>query len=189
MRVLMVLVAMLPWVPAAEAGALRALPEGKLPEDRGRGPPRHRATPMPFAPSPDLAHWQARAERLRRQALVAVGLWPMPPRGPVEATIHGRIRRDGYTVEKVFFQSLPGFYVTGSLYRPDGPGAGRRPAVLCPHGHWASGRFNANSLETVRQQIERGEERYEQGGRCPLQARCVGLARLGCVVFIYDLVG
>ena len=45
---------------------------------------------------------------MREQVLVANGLWPMPPRTPLNPVIHGKIDRDGYTVEKVFFASLPG---------------------------------------------------------------------------------
>ena len=96
-------------------------------------------------PPGKLAAWQARRKAIREQVLVATGLWPMPPRPPITPTVHGRIDRDGYSVEKVFFASMPGHYVTGSLYRPRGKDgkllAGKLPGVLCPHGHWANGRF------------------------------------------------
>ena len=91
-------------------------------------------------------------------------------------------------MEKVFFESYPGYFVTGNLYRPKNR-AGKRPAVLCPHGHWTEGRFLDSGPAEVRKQIVAGAERFEVGGRYPLQARCVQLARMGCVVFHYDMVG
>ena len=60
-------------------------------------------------------------------------------------------------------------------------------AVLSPHGHWPEGLFYDAGLKSVREQIATGAERYEVGGRYPLQARCVQLARMGCVVFHYDI--
>ena len=60
---------------------------------------------------------------------------------------------------------------------------------MCPHGHWAKGRFHDAGLDAVRKEIEKGAERFENGGRSPLQARCVQLARMGCVVFHYDMLG
>ena len=111
----------------------------------------------------------------------------MPERGPVKATVHGRIVRDGYTIEKVSFASLPGHYVTGSLYRPTGV-TGRRPAVLSPHGHWENGRLLTQKPEEVEKSLESGGEKTEAGARYPLQARLAGLARLGAVVFMYDMV-
>ena len=85
----------------------------------------------PFTFTPDFKtreQWLARRDALRKQVLVALGLWPMPARTPLAPVIHGRIDRDGYTVEKVFFASVPGHYVTGNLYRPVGP---RREAAGC----------------------------------------------------------
>jgi hypothetical protein len=81
--------------------------------------------------SPDA--WKARSAELRRQLQVALGLWPMPEATPLNAVVHGAITRQGYTVEKVYFESLPGHFVTGSLYRPTGR-QGRLPAVLCRTG-------------------------------------------------------
>jgi hypothetical protein len=60
---------------------------------------------------------------------------------------------------------------------------------LCPHGHWPNGRFNATDEKKIRFDLVEGAERFEVGGRYPLQARCMQLARMGCVVFHYDMVG
>ena len=90
---------------------------------------------FPFAVPATPEIWRRRAEELRQQLLVANGLWPMPPRPPVEATVHGRVEREVFTVERVFFQSTPGLYVTGSLFRPKNL-SGKAPVILCPHGHW-----------------------------------------------------
>lgn len=61
------------------------------------------------------------------------------------------------------------------------------PGILCPHGHWKNGRFYAN--EDPESELAIGAERWECGARSPLQARCVQLARMGCVVFHYDMLG
>ena len=143
----------------------------------------------PFTPPRDADSWAQRAERVREQILVAAGLWPMPPKAPLQPVVHGKIERDTYTVEKVFFQSHPGFFVTGSLYRPKASGSKRRPAVLSPHGHFSSGRFYERSKKDALAQIADGKESTLAGAQYPLQARCAMLARLGCVVFHYDMVG
>jgi dienelactone hydrolase len=134
------------------------------------------------------AEWEKRAQSLREQILVSLGLWPLPERAPLHAVVHGKIERDGYTVEKVFFASYPGHYVSGNLYRPIGK-SGKLPGILSPHGHWNNGRFYENSEEGARREIETGAEKTMEGARYPLQARCAMLARMGCVVFHYDMVG
>jgi dienelactone hydrolase len=170
------------------AAGPRALPEGKLPNDTRLQPPKDLDGYFPFAPPKSSDAWAQRAERVRRQILVSQGLWPMPTRTPLNPVIHGKIERLDYTVEKVYFESLPGFYVTGNLYRPKGKSS-KLPGVLCPHGHWNNGRFTDAGEEGVRKEIVQGAERFEEGGRSPLQARCMQLARMGCVVFHYDMIG
>jgi hypothetical protein len=173
---------------SAPSPVYRVLPEGQLPHDRRLGPLRTLDSYFPFTPPASVEAWKVRAERLRRQVLLAAGLWPMPDRTPAHAVIHGKVDREGYTVEKVYFESYPGHFVTGSLYRPKGR-AGKRPAMLCPYGHWAGGRYFDAGLEEVRREIKRGAEKFEVGGRYILQAQCVQLARMGCVVLQYDMVG
>lgn len=166
----------------------RALPEGKVPDDVRLAAPKDLDGYFPFDVPASREAWAVRAEKVRRQILVSQGLWPLPEKTPLEPVIHGRRDMGDYTVEKVYFQSAPGLYVTGNLYRPKGR-SGRLPAVLSPHGHWSNGRFLDQGLETARREIASGAERFESGGRSPLQARCVTLARMGCVVFHYDMLG
>jgi len=170
------------------AGELRALPPGERPRDVRLEALRTLDSDFPFQPVATVEEWEARAASLRRQVRVATGLWPWPTRTPLREVVHGRVERPEYTVDKVFFESLPGHFVTGNLYRPRGVD-GKRPAVLSPHGHATDGRFNDQGPERVREEIESGAEQFEVGGRHPLQARAVQLARMGCVVFQYDMVG
>src|SRR5205814_6477133 len=144
---------------------------------------------FPMTPSPTRQSWEARRKELREQVLVATGLWPMPDKTPLQPVIHGKMDRDDYTVEKVFFASYPGHYVSGNLYRPKEAGSQKAPGVLCPHGHWANGRFYDAGEKAAAEQVKQGAEKTTEGARYPLQARCAQLARMGCVVFHYDMVG
>jgi dienelactone hydrolase len=165
----------------------------KKPTDARLGAPRTLNSYFPFAVPKSKEAWEARRKVVRERVLVANGLWPLPEKTPLNAMIHGAIERDGYTVEKVFFASMPGHYVSGNLYRPlvraSTADAGKHPAVLCPHGHWANGRFFEASDAEVEKQLKMKAEETREGAKYPLQARCAMLARLGCVVFHYDMVG
>jgi dienelactone hydrolase len=177
---------------AEDADLARVLPRGHLPTDNRLGPPRNLDGYFPFHPPATRQAWEKRRREVREQVLVATGLWPMPEKIPLRPFIHGKIDRDDYTIEKVFFASYPGHYVSGNLYRPKGR-AGKLPGVLSPHGHWNNGRFfdllAASGEAAVEREIKSGAEKIREGARFPLQARCAQLARMGCVVFHYDMVG
>src|SRR5204862_6666051 len=69
-----------------------------------------------------LADWQRRAAYLREHVLASAGLLPLPDKAPLNPHVFGAVRRPDYSVSRVYFESLPGFYVTGNLYRPEGAG-------------------------------------------------------------------
>jgi X-Pro dipeptidyl-peptidase-like protein len=114
------------------------------------------------------ASWNSRAAYLRDHVLASAGLLPMPEKTPLTPAIFGEIRKSDYSVAKVYFESLPGFFVTGNLYRPLGDGP--FPAILSPHGHWAYGRLENTLLNSG-------------------PGRAINLVRQGFVVFTYDMVG
>jgi dienelactone hydrolase len=179
----------LPHVIKADPQAPRVFAANSAPDDQRLREAHDVDHPVMFTPHyKDKADWQRRADRVRQQVLVAEGLWPLPVRTPLNPVIHGRIDRDDYTIEKVFFASYPGHYVSGNLYRPKNR-AGKLPAVLSPHGHWAGGRFYECPEAQAHKQIADGAETTMEGARFPIQARCAMLARMGCVVFQYDMVG
>jgi dienelactone hydrolase len=187
LTLLAVLVALPPLM--ADQDPTRVLPAEEKPKDRRLDPPRTLNNKDFFlSPPASRQEWEARRKAVREQVLVATGLWPLPPKTPLNPVIHGKIDRDGYTIEKVFFASHPGHYVSGNLYRPRGK-TGRLPAVLSPHGHWKNGRFFEADEKTAEEQMKKGAEKTLESARYPLQARCAQLARMGCVVFHYDMVG
>ena len=176
------------FVSVATAGDLRVYDEGKQPNDRRLEEPKHLNNYFPFeVPDTKLA-WEKRAEELRLQVRIATGVWPMPEKTPLNPVLHGKVQRDGFTVEKVYFESMPNHFVTGLLFRPDDGKKGiKRPAVLCPHGH--GGRLQDYGEKKIKQLIVDGAERFEKSGRYPKLARCAQLARMGCVTFIFDMLG
>jgi hypothetical protein len=167
-----------------EAGHPRVV----LPNDRRLGDLKDLNGYFPWQPYATAADWEKRAEYVRRQVLVSNGLWPMPTKQTLNALVHGKVEREEYTIERVALQTGDGLYCTGSLYRPKAPATGKRPAILCPHGHWANGRFHRHSDKQWETEQKTQAETFESG-RHPLQARCVQLARMGCVVFLYDMLG
>lgn len=108
--------------------------------------------------------WEDRRAELRKAMFAVIGPFP-DKETPLEPKELGVLKRDGYRIEKLIFQSRPDVWVTASAYVPEGL-KGKAPAVLVVHGHWAWAR------------------------RDPVvQARCLGLVKLGFFVLAVDAFG
>jgi dienelactone hydrolase len=140
-----------------------------LAQDRRNLDPANTDTHYSMPSYRSRVEWEARAVQLRKQILSAGGLLPMPPKTPLNPAIFGRIERDGYTVEKVALETMPGYYLGGNLYRPHGK-RGKFPGIVSPHGHWKIGRLENSDIGSV-------------------PGRAINFARQGFVVFTYDMVG
>lgn len=115
----------------------------------------------------DLSSWETRARQIRQGILEGAELSHMPIKKPLQVIRNGRKVMKDYTVENIAFESLPGYFVTGNLYLPTKKFTSAA-GILCSHGHGHNpdGRF------------------HEQ-----MQKRCATLARMGAVVFAYDMIG
>ena len=111
--------------------------------------------------------WEARAAQIRNQIKEGMGLQTLPAKPTSKAIVNGKRMMEGYSIENVAFESLPGIYVTGNLYRPLKEQKSYA-AILAPHGHGENphGRFREQT-----------------------QKRCATLARMGAIVFVWDMVG
>lgn len=114
------------------------------------------------------ADWEERAEVIRQGIIEGMKLEQMPARtAPFNTIIHSTREMDGYIVENIAIESFPGFFITGNLYRPLNPAPfTKSPAILSVHGHGPDLRF--------------GES---------MQKRSAAFARMGAVVFAYDMIG
>ncbi len=114
----------------------------------------------------DLKSWDERAEKIKKAITEGMQLDKMPQaKENPKVILQSSKTLNGYIVENIAIESFPGFYVTGNLYRP----AVRKEkyaAILSPHGHMENKRFT----------------HY-------VQKRCAVLARMGAIVFAYDMVG
>jgi hypothetical protein len=139
-------------VLAEEAVGPRVTPYLQYQLDRAwRQDERRRSAFAAIESEADLARKQA---EMRAVLLQRMGGLP-ERRGPLNARVVGSVPMQGYRIEKVIFESLPGFHVTALLYVPDGPPL-RRPGVLLPCGHAPEGKSFRNYQEIGGQLARRG---------------------------------
>ena len=117
----------------------------------------------------DLPSWESRKSELRKCFLAQMNLTPLPRKTPLNPIYTPKRKMEGYTVENVAIETIPGVYLCGSLYRPS-KGKGPFPAILCTHGHADNSDLN-----------QYGRYRPDH------QYRCATLARMGAVVFSYEM--
>lgn len=111
----------------------------------------------------DTQSWERRKQELKSCMWEALKLSPLPAKPKSKPIISNKRKFDGYTVENVALEVLPGLYVSGSLYKPLNP-KGKIPVILNPDGHFGDGRYRADA-----------------------QYRCAMQARMGAMAFSYDL--
>lgn len=111
----------------------------------------------------DKESWEKRKAKIKPELFEALLLSPLPTKPNSKPTITTKRVFDGYTVENIAIEILPGVYVNGSLYKPL-KYKGKIPLVLSPDGHWAQQRF-----------------------RPDCQIRCATIAKMGAMAFSYDL--
>lgn len=118
---------------------------------------------------PTAKQWKQKAEVIRQGILQGAKLYPLPKKTPLNAIRTNKREYNGYIVENVAFESLPGVFVTGSLYYPSHP-KGKTAGIVSFHGHWG---------------------RPENYGRyrSDAQSRCASLALMGATVLSIDMVG
>lgn len=147
--------------------------------DGGTWPPHHNMGEAPArealskmgATWSDGEGWQRRRDRIREHVARELGLLPPPRKTDLNAVARARVEHEGYAVSNVSFESFPGFFVTGNLYEPTGRD-GPFPVVVAPHGH-----------------KRRAEGNPEGRMQHAYQTLCATLARMGAIVFTWDMVG
>jgi sugar phosphate isomerase/epimerase len=113
----------------------------------------------------DKNSWEQRRSLLKSCTLSSLKLNVLPAKPTSQPIVTAARKMDGYTVENIAIETLPGLYVSGSLYKP-AKYKGKLPLVLNPDGHFSKGRYRADC-----------------------QYRCAALAKMGAIAFSYDLFG
>ena len=130
---------------------------------------RHTYTVFPIARFSSREEVEKRREELVFSLRMAAGLYPWPERAPMKVRREACASFDGCRVEKIMFESRPGFWSTGNLYLPD-PLNGPAPAILNVIGHWREQRLTRLEEADYPQQL-------------------VNFARMGFVCLVTDMIG
>jgi sugar phosphate isomerase/epimerase/dienelactone hydrolase len=95
----------------------------------------------------NVTEWEKRKQELKPCLLEALQLNHLPT-SPNSAPIRAKARKmDGYTIENLAIEILPGVWVNGSLYKP-AKYKGKIPVILHPQGHWDKHRYRPDAQYT-----------------------------------------
>lgn len=111
------------------------------------------------------AEWEQRKADLKSCILAALKLNDLPENPSPQVIINSKRKYDGYSIENIALETVPGLYLTGSIYKPLKP-KGKMPVIITPNGHFGDGRYREDE-----------------------QLRCAALAKMGALVVSYDLFG
>ena len=111
----------------------------------------------------DQESWEKRKALIKPALYEALLLSPLPNQPKSKPIITPKRIMDGYSVENIAIEIMPGLYVNGSIYKPLNV-KGKIPVVLSPDGHWEKQRYRADC-----------------------QIRCAMLAKMGAMAISYDL--
>ena len=143
---------------------------GYRPDDARLCITRHTGTRYPITRFSSPAEVDSRREELRFNLRMAAGLYPWPAKSPLNVRyedVEGEY--EGYTIQKIMFESYPGMWSTGNLYLPS-PLPKKAPAILNVIGHWADQRLTRMDTADYPQQL-------------------ANFARMGFVCLVTDMIG
>jgi hypothetical protein len=131
-------------------------------------------------------------DELRAKAMRIMGGLPSE-KTPLNARVAGSVPMDGYRIDKLVFESLPGIHVTALVYVPDAP-TGRKPAVLLACGHSELGKAYARYQEIAARLARRGYvvlcwDPVGQGERSQFWDRARGRSRYNLVCGEHAVLG
>ncbi|MBQ5356528.1 MAG: acetylxylan esterase [Clostridia bacterium] len=130
---------------------------------------RHTDTVFPIRHFSSREEVDAQREELRFNLRMAAGLVPWPEKTPLNVRREPAGSFEGFTVEKIMFETRPGFWSTGNLFLPD-PLPEKAPAILNVIGHWEPQRLTRNETADYPQQI-------------------ANFTRMGFICLVTDMIG
>ncbi|MEQ8240460.1 MAG: acetylxylan esterase [Cyclobacteriaceae bacterium] len=113
----------------------------------------------------DQESWKLRKAALKQCMIEVFGISELPKAQNPQVILTNKRTYKGYSVENIALETVPGLYVTGSIYSPN-KAKGKQAVIISPNGHFGDGRYREDQ-----------------------QLRCAALAKMGAIAVSYDLFG
>lgn len=142
---------------------------GYAPDDARLSIERHTDTKYPITRFSSREEVDARREELKFNLQMSAGLYPWPDKTPLNVRREKVGVFDGYSIEKIMFETRPGFWSTGNLFLPS-PLPDKAPALLNVIGHW-------------------GEQRLHRSDKADYPQQISNFAKMGFICLVTDMIG